>query len=91
MASLIAACGKRHGGETAEDILNDSGRLQQAIQKMFKQVLCLDRAFAYFFQDIVRIIIEDWDAKRAVKVELLDIPEPPKISEVRIPYFIRRG
>ncbi len=91
LRSLITVYVEHHHCPTIVETLDNSEHFEQVTGEMFDDIVRLERAFTYFFQDVICLILKDSDSREGVTKETLDIPEPPKISEIRIPYFVSKG
>lgn len=57
-----------------------------ATDKLFKETLEVTGAFIQFFNHLLAALVDDL----SLTLEKIEIPDPPKISDIYIPYFIMR-
>lgn len=66
----------------------DSSDFAGALDKLLKDINQVTRWFLDFLGDCVKIIIEKYLGLEQKEIE---IPEPPNIDEVALPYFVKKG
>ena len=64
--------------------------LASAIRALHSEVQSVTKWFIGFAQDVVRIFSETYFKTLDSLGEEVEIPDPPKLSEVRVPYFVRQ-
>ena len=80
--------------EIAHDLLNfsilkeiDSSDQAKAMNDFFQQIMDTTKQFLNFTQDCIRVISEKY---LQLNCEEVQIPEPEKLNDIRLPFFIKR-
>lgn len=78
----------------AHDLLNTSiledinyNDLAEAMNKFFQEIIDISKWFLDFTQDCIRVISEKY---LQMNYEEVQIPEPPSLGDITLPFFVRR-
>lgn len=78
----------------AHDLLNsailddiNSEDWPKAMNDFFQEILDISKCFLEFSSDCIRVIAEKY---LNLKIEEVDIPEPPSLNDIILPFFVRR-
>lgn len=78
----------------AHDLLNtsilediDSNDRAEAMNKFFQEIIDISKWFLDFTQDCIRVISEKY---LQLNCEEVEIPEPPSLNDIRLPFFVKR-
>ena len=78
----------------AHDLLNssilediDSNDWSKAMKKFFQEILDVTKWFLDFAQDCILVISKKY---LQLNCEEVQIPEPPSLNDIRLPFFVRR-
>lgn len=78
----------------AHDLLNsaileeiNSDVWAKAMNDFFQEILDITKCFLAFISDCIKVIAEKY---LNLKIEEVEIPEPPSLNDITLPFFVRR-